>query len=164
MHDPEIIECDNRRGQLRKKSNIVVQYNSGMSGIDRSDQMMSCYPALRKTIRWYKKIGIHFIEMFIANDQIFYYDSANPKMKMLDFICRHLTGIKEHGRRQEELRQEQSEELGRQLENQVSRHYPKAIPSTEKKNNPTRKCVQCRIIGIRRESRYYCPLCSNTPT
>ncbi|KAF0747024.1 piggyBac transposable element-derived protein 4-like [Aphis craccivora] len=30
-------------------------------GIDRQDQMMSYYPAERKTLRWYKKIAIHFL-------------------------------------------------------------------------------------------------------
>lgn len=41
----------------------VIKYNEHMSGIDRQDQMTLYYPFERKTIRWYKKIGIHCIHL-----------------------------------------------------------------------------------------------------
>ena len=41
-------------GKVMFKPNILSDYNKGMAGIDRSNQMLSYYSALRKTIRWYK--------------------------------------------------------------------------------------------------------------
>ena len=38
-----------------------------MSGIDRYDQMLSYQSGLRKTARWYKKVGIHIFEFFLSN-------------------------------------------------------------------------------------------------
>lgn len=68
MHEVEIVDMPNRNGKVSKKPNIIRDYNLGMGGIDRADQiMMSYYSAERKTVRWYKKLGIHFIELFIQN-------------------------------------------------------------------------------------------------
>lgn len=49
----------NRNGKEQMKPEAIWNYNRFMSGIDRQDQMNSYYPFTRKTIRWYKKIGIH---------------------------------------------------------------------------------------------------------
>jgi len=43
-----------------------------VSGIDRQDQMMSYYPAERKTLRWYKKIAIHFLQICLLNSHIYF--------------------------------------------------------------------------------------------
>ena len=56
-----MVEVRNRKRKVMIKPNIVRDYNAGMSGVDRSDQMLSYYSALRKTIRWPKKLALHFI-------------------------------------------------------------------------------------------------------
>ena len=58
-HSVEMIKVKNKRGQVRGKLNIVPGYNDGMAGIDTSDQMVSYYSGLRKSVTWYKKIGFH---------------------------------------------------------------------------------------------------------
>ena len=66
-HKPEMVPVANRRGVERQKPNIIQDYNNGMSGIDRSDQMLSYHSGLRKTVRWYKKVGVHMVEMMLTN-------------------------------------------------------------------------------------------------
>ena len=39
-HKLELVPVKNKRGEVRMKANIVRDYNNGMSGIDRSDQML----------------------------------------------------------------------------------------------------------------------------
>ena len=46
---PEMVPTTNRRGDQKMKPNIVRYYNDGMSGIDRTDQMLSYHSSLRKT-------------------------------------------------------------------------------------------------------------------
>jgi hypothetical protein len=75
MHQVQIVDVANRNGKISKKPNILRDYNNGMSGIDRSDQMVSYYSSLRKTLRWYKKISLHIIEVFIMNAHILIYGS-----------------------------------------------------------------------------------------
>ncbi|MEL7307546.1 MAG: transposase [Pseudomonadota bacterium] len=64
--EPKLVPVTNRRGDEKLKPDSVRDYNLYMSGIDRTDQMLSYHSALRKTIRWYKKVGVHMMEMYIA--------------------------------------------------------------------------------------------------
>jgi len=49
------------------KPNIIRDYNLGMSGINRSDQILSYYTSLKKTIRWPKKVVLHIMDIYIYN-------------------------------------------------------------------------------------------------
>ena len=71
-HQPEMITVHNRHGVTKVKPNVIHDYNQNMSGIDRSDQMLSYHSALRKTIRWYKKVGVNIIEILIGNAHYLY--------------------------------------------------------------------------------------------
>ena len=51
-----MVEVQNRKEQKKMKPNVIRDYNLGMSGIENCDQMLSYYSALRKTLRWYKKL------------------------------------------------------------------------------------------------------------
>ena len=57
-----MVEVRNRKGKVMIKPNIVRDYNAGMSGVDRSDQMLSYYSALRKTIRCPKNLLYIFLK------------------------------------------------------------------------------------------------------
>ena len=50
----------------------MIDYNYNMSGIDRSDQMLSYHSSLRKTVRWYKKVGVHILEILLINAHYIY--------------------------------------------------------------------------------------------
>ena len=67
MHQVEMKDETNRNGKVTVKPNIVIDYNKGMSDVDRSDQMLSYYSALRKTIRWLKKVAFQLFEAMIHN-------------------------------------------------------------------------------------------------
>ena len=66
-HKSELVRVTDRRGKEKMKPNIVADYNLGMFGIDRSDQMLSYYQGLHKTVRWYKETGFHFLEIYMHN-------------------------------------------------------------------------------------------------
>ena len=53
LHSLQMIEVTNRRGEKKMKPNIIKDYNQYMSGVDRTEQMISYYDCLRKIIRWY---------------------------------------------------------------------------------------------------------------
>lgn len=57
-----------------------------MSGIDRSDQMISYYSSPRKTIRWYKKVIFHFLDISIWNSYFLYKKSLlTSNYRFIDF-------------------------------------------------------------------------------
>ncbi|XP_015375053.1 PREDICTED: piggyBac transposable element-derived protein 4-like [Diuraphis noxia] len=67
-----LVVSTNTRGHNQTKPEPIVNYSKFMSGIDRQDQMQSYYPCIRKTIRWYKKIGIHIEQMLLMNSFYLY--------------------------------------------------------------------------------------------
>ena len=68
MDSPKV----NRRGERIRKPDCVLSYNQNMCGIDRADQLLSYYTPLRKTIRWYKKVVLHFLDMAMTNAYLIY--------------------------------------------------------------------------------------------
>ena len=66
-HIPKMTTVTNWRGNEKQKSNMVKDYNNSMPSIDRSDQILSYYSGLRKTLRWCNKAGVHILEMFLTN-------------------------------------------------------------------------------------------------
>ena len=66
-HTPQFVTIPNCRGEEKQKPSIVRVYNSSMSGIDYSDQMLSYHSGLRKTSRWYRKAGVNIFEISISN-------------------------------------------------------------------------------------------------
>jgi len=57
----------NRRGERVKKLNCVIDYNQHMCGVDRIDQLMAYYTPLRKTIKWYRKVVLQFLDIAVVN-------------------------------------------------------------------------------------------------
>ena len=78
----EMVSVSNRRGKEKMKPNIVKDYNEAMSGIDRSDQMLSNNSALHKTLRWYKKVGVHMFEIFLTN-ALYQYNTYAPQREAM---------------------------------------------------------------------------------
>ena len=55
-HSVEMIDVTKRRGDSKSKPNVIRDYNDGMLGSDKADQMISYYDCLRKTTHWYNGI------------------------------------------------------------------------------------------------------------
>ena len=137
-----------------KKPNIVHEYSDGMAGIDRSDQMLSYYSCFRKSVRWYKKIGFHYAEIFVFNANWFNTKLGKSKLSLLHFrltMVKHLL----------------SDMVSQSLQSSLSSpnfHYLKQFPQKEghKKKYPSYKCRHCSMVSQttnRRESRVFCDAC-----
>ena len=152
-HVPIVMDSVNRHGKSKRKPNVVHIYNNHMLEIDRSDQLLSYHSVLRKTIRWYKKVGIHIMEIFLSNAYYMYAkNTTNPIAKnMKDFresIVTNLIG---------------PPPPNHHLKPQASFHHLSTIPRTEKKKNVARICKHCSKNQSRRESRYECHVRPNKP-
>lgn len=75
-----------RCGVQREKPLPIVQYNLNTKGVDRIDQMTSYYPSENKTLRWYLKIFVHFLQIIMMNAHKLRncYNSRNTK-SLYDF-------------------------------------------------------------------------------
>ena len=120
-----------------------------MSGIDRSNQMLSYNSAFRKTQN--KKVGVHMFEIFLTN-AFYLYKTYAPQREAIainefrEKIVNNLVDV---------LKQPAH------LRPVYDFHNLEVLPPTEKKKNPTRRCQYCNKMKIRRESRYVCGYCED---
>ncbi|XP_017795982.1 PREDICTED: piggyBac transposable element-derived protein 4-like [Habropoda laboriosa] len=54
------------------KPKCIVDYNRGMIGIDRKDQILAGFPVMRKYLKGYRKIFSHIFDMALFNSYILY--------------------------------------------------------------------------------------------
>ncbi|XP_048508002.1 piggyBac transposable element-derived protein 4-like [Athalia rosae] len=89
-HAPVMVPVSNSstlRGRPPKmKPLAVIAYNTGKSGIDRSDQMASYATTIRKSIKWYRKLAIHFlIGTSVVNAHVVYQKATNRNIQIRKF-------------------------------------------------------------------------------
>lgn len=75
-----MVTVKNKRGVEIEKPKPIIEYNQNMSGIDRCDQMLSYYSSPRKTIKWYKKVMFHLLDIAIWNS-FYLYKKRFPQYK-----------------------------------------------------------------------------------
>uniref|UniRef100_A0A1B6IXW2 PiggyBac transposable element-derived protein domain-containing protein n=2 Tax=Homalodisca liturata TaxID=320908 RepID=A0A1B6IXW2_9HEMI len=83
-HGPDMTDTTNKRGTVTKKPSMIVAYNKGMGGIDKSDQMLSYYSSPRKSLRWNMKIFFHLMDIALWNSA-YIFSKLSGKMTYLSF-------------------------------------------------------------------------------
>ena len=56
----------NYLGKPVRKPVVIDDYNKRMNSVDHSDHMLSCYETL-KSVKWYRKLILHLINMVVLN-------------------------------------------------------------------------------------------------
>lgn len=155
-HDNNMVQSENRRHVLREKPLAIVQYNAHMKGVDRSDQMLSYYPSDHKSIRWYKKIFVHLLQMIMVNSQKLYnFANVDNNMTLYDF---RLAVI-------EELLPNKQVPVPNPM--RPPRNPLHVLSKTLKLDKKGRllgkRCRQCLKEGKRKETVYMCAQCNGEP-
>ena len=55
-----------------QKPEVVHQYNIHMGGVDKSDQLIAPYNVLMKSMRWWKTLFFHMIDVAVVNSFILF--------------------------------------------------------------------------------------------
>lgn len=182
LKHPKLILAPNRHGQIREKPEDVVIYNKFMSGIDRSDQMVSYYSSPRKSLRWYKKVFFHLIDLIVWNSFYIYkkYCKNNDKrynfLTFRDSLIRSLIQwspnikpnllLAQRNKHDNRLGERSVTLPSNNDENTTGYgHWPEKIPVKEgsKKTTNYMKCKMCAKRKIRRETGLRCKGCPEKP-
>jgi hypothetical protein len=163
----------NFRGERKMKPAAVYYYNQNMSGVDLTDQFLTYYSFLRKTLKWYRKLLIHFLNMTILNAHLLHKMYGKEKMSHEHFRHAIVDHLLKSGRESVILHAPSDSLLSLRIVEK--NHFAEKIPPRKdaRRKNPCRSCFVCNISqaemdanGYHRLSRkkkkstsYWCPKC-----
>ena len=154
-HDVHFVNKPRHNQPDRILPSCIDDYNKSMGGVDRLDQVIEPYDATRKTVRWYLKLGIHFIQIALLNSWNLY----KTRNGRLDFLMFSRNVISKLVFPDNIVPSAKLEDVMRLTE----RHFIRKIPGTQRER-PTRRCRVCYKKGLKRkESRYCCSSCPSQP-
>ncbi|KAK2578804.1 hypothetical protein KPH14_012833 [Odynerus spinipes] len=144
------------------KPKCVVEYNKGMIGVDRQDQMLACFPVMRKCMKGYRKIFFYLFDMALFNSYILYNKInigkrqryAEYRVEIAELLLKN-TPLPEYNRKG----RLSNGDLPQRLHAQHWSHFPKHIDPTPAKLNPARSCIVCRKHKKRSETTWECKKC-----
>lgn len=146
-----------------EKPLAVLDYNANMGGVDKSDMQIHFVDCARKTMKWYKKLFFHLLDMSLLNSYNMYRIKNNKKRQTLgEFrieLVRQL--IEKYGQSRGSGRRTSSNHHPKRL---IDRHFPSLIFYEEGKTPKQLTCVVCsqsvRKEKKRSKTRYECSDCN----
>ena len=137
-------------GKRETKAVCVIHYNQHMRGVDKKDQLLQTYLEERKRMnKWYMRSFRRLLNATVLNSLVIYRQNTGRNID-------HLKLVKYSVQRRISGNHDGDKTFKRLTE----RHFPRRVPSTEKKCKPMRRCVVCRKHNKRRNcvllSRLWC--------
>ncbi|KAJ8928125.1 hypothetical protein NQ314_019351 [Rhamnusium bicolor] len=162
IHTDEMIVCGKTlQGEDKRKPLCILNYNENMGAIDKTDMLLSSTESVRKTIRWYKKVFFHLLDLSILNAHVIYKMKTGENIPLLQFQIKLIKEIVEKYQKFRP-RASNSKNIGQDAPMRlVARHFPSHVEKNEKKNKlMAKRCVVCRKHKIRKETTYKCTQCN----
>lgn len=167
LHADVRVSCgkvDRNTGVDIVKPLCVKEYNAHMGSIDKVDMLLSSVECLRKTIKWYKKIFFHLVDLAVLNTHAMYKVNTGKNISIADFqlqLTREIIAKYGQVRPTTKSGRPSSGDLPARL---TARHFPQLLPAVDGgRKNPQRVCHVCKhtLLGPkkRKDSRYFCKEC-----
>ena len=140
------------------KPEVTEDYNHFMMGVDVSDQKMQYYQITRRSLKWSRKMLIHYFNMAVTNAHILFRKQTGSK-NHLSFRLQLASQLIAKGLAKK-AKPSEWEGVCVPLVDQ-SDHYPELLPSTQKRVKPYRKCKCCIQQGrcSKNHTCYRCKSC-----
>jgi hypothetical protein len=157
----DLVEVD-KKFTIIDRLECAHDYNKYMHGVDLHDQKLASFTIMRRHLKWYRKLFLYLLDMCILNSSIIFHEYVQSKNSQ--FKTRQLT----------EFRFDLVEQMLKNVRNvelkttafkknplafNNNRCYLVKLKPTERKKNPTRKCVYCTSKKRRSETVYKCEYC-----
>ncbi|KAJ8927544.1 hypothetical protein NQ314_019980 [Rhamnusium bicolor] len=85
-HGAQMVQVSCKNGTFKEKPEVVVDYNRGKASVDLSDQMSAYSNPLRRSLKWYRKVGFELIlTTAMVNAFILYKLNSGEKKQITDF-------------------------------------------------------------------------------
>ena len=160
LHQPMVVateKYDRETGQRIKKPVCIVQYNKCMRAVDQVDMQISFSDGLRKTIKWYKKLFSHLLDITVQKSYAMFQMNNEKNLELSEFrlqLVREL--IEEYGSKRPQSRERPPIDSPLRL---TARHFIAFIPG----DNARKRCFFCSHTVQREkkrsDTRFHCPSC-----
>jgi len=142
----------------RYKPKSVLWYNKNMSGVDFIDKQIAPYKITRKSVKWYKKMAFHLIELAVHNSFLVYqHYHPTKKITFKEFLLRLVQEILERNRL---VRKRKINHSTASSENSKSGlHMPERVISDAGKPIKS-NCHFCYKRGKRTQTSFICSECT----
>ncbi|KFM73599.1 PiggyBac transposable element-derived protein 4, partial [Stegodyphus mimosarum] len=136
------------------KPNLIVDYSNSMCAIEKLGLTLSSTEYMRKSIKWYKILFFHLLDLSILNARALHKVLTGKNFTIAKF---ELTLIREMLDKYKERNRSEEKTL---LPRLVERHFLSLyVSERSKKKNPVTRCIVCSKHNNRRETRYWCFKC-----
>ncbi|KAG0728873.1 PiggyBac transposable element-derived protein 4 [Chionoecetes opilio] len=144
-----------------------MDYNINMRQVDKSDAMISSVECARRTMKWYKKMFFHLLDMTILNSHILYTLKTGENQTLEEFVIEVVRSVLAHNTVQR-VTQTPSQTIAGPSRDTPARlgvsHFISTIPATGTQRCPQRRCHVCqqttRHAKKRKDTRYQCSDCN----
>ena len=157
------------RGYMVQKPVVVLDYSDYMYGVDLCDQRLQYYHWLRKTVKWWRKMSLHIINMCMLNANILHNKFASKKMSSEVFRKFVATCLLKEGEAVSNATPQRRTPLRVVSPNRrivPGSHFLRPIPGAPdvpgvpaRKKNPQKRCKLCAKRKKRSCTRYWCEQC-----
>lgn len=154
----ETNKIDRITGKKYIKPECVVHYNNNMGAIDKTDMLLSSTECVRRTMKWYKKLFFHIIDMCLLNAYSAYKTVTGNHISLANFqlslineiIQKYQKSVKTFPNKGNKSRKIDIEDR------LIQRHFPELVPQ-KPSGKKRRKCYVCshKIEGKKRKDTLY---------
>ncbi|CAF4493863.1 unnamed protein product, partial [Didymodactylos carnosus] len=88
IHEPRIQftgKNDPKTKRPIQKPVSVIDYNSNRGAIDKVDMQTSFVEYVRKSVKWYKKLFFHMLDLIVLNSYLLYKMETGKRPQLVDF-------------------------------------------------------------------------------
>ena len=151
------------------KPDAVIDYTHNMRLVDKSDMLIGTVECVRRSLKWYKKVFFHLIDVMMMNAYVLYKLKSGKSLSLrefsLDVISQLLTKYgtiqpsRPIGRPPSQVGEERLQQAA-----YISRHYLAAVPGTKGRATGQWICHVCnhterRERKIKKKVSTYCKEC-----
>ncbi|KFM82040.1 PiggyBac transposable element-derived protein 4, partial [Stegodyphus mimosarum] len=147
----EMVDILNKRNEIKQKPLPIIKYNAFMSGVDRQDQMLSYYLSERKSLRWYKKLFFHTIEVMLMNSHALYNKYSGKKISLYEYRLNVVKSLLP------------STDEQKPTPKNLRHTLQKREPAPGKTKIQRKRCTSCSSQGKRTDTTYECRDCPDKP-
>ncbi|CAF4700965.1 unnamed protein product [Rotaria sp. Silwood2] len=160
IHEPQMKNTE-RNSTTIQKSVSVIDYNFNIHMIDKADTQISLVECLRKTVKWYRKLFFHMLDLSVFNSYVHNKVNTVKKRKCVDYRLQLIHEVLQtYTVAKPTIGRPTLTDLSTRL---TDRQFPSLVPETTNRQTRQRKCVVCahtsRIPRKRTDSRYMCKDC-----